>query len=175
MFSEEARAGKTNAVSGVLTLGVISDTHGLLRPEAVAALRGTDWILHAGDFGSAEVLAAVRALAPSPERFVAVRGNVDYGNWALALPERVSVEIAGRRILMLHDRHALGGSDPGAAGYHVIISGHSHQPLVERRGGALFLNPGSAGPRRFRLPVSLAFLTIHSNTGELDARIERLL
>lgn len=162
-------------MNGALTLGVVSDTHGLLRPEAVAALRGMDWILHAGDFGSAEVLAAVRALAPERERFVGVRGNVDHGEWALALPERVSVEIAGRRILMLHDRHALGGVDPAMAGYHVIISGHSHQPLVERRGNVLFLNPGSAGPRRFRLPVSLAFLTIRGDTGETDARIERLL
>lgn len=163
----------------VITIGVISDTHGLLRPEAVAALRSggsVDWILHAGDFGSEGVLESVRALAPEG-CFAGVRGNVDHGAWALALPEQVSVEIDGVRILMLHDRHAFGGLDPGAAGYRVVISGHSHQPVVERSeaDGVLFLNPGSAGPRRFRLPVTLAWLTIDRETGEIEARIETLL
>ena len=156
-----------------MKIGIISDTHGLLRPEAVAALRGVDWILHAGDFGSAEVLAAVRALAPEG-CFTGVRGNVDRGAWAQTLPEREWVEVGSKAIYMLHDLQEL-DLQPATAGVSVVISGHSHQPRVEHRAdGVLYLNPGSAGPRRFRLPVSLALLTIHSD-GALEARIKELL
>jgi len=156
-------------------IAVISDTHGLLRPEAVAALRGVDWILHAGDFGSAEVLAAVRALASEPGQFAAVRGNVDHGAWAKYLPKRVTVKIAGARIHMLHD---LGDLDfnPATEGYAVVISGHSHQPRIEQRGSVIYINPGSAGPRRFRLPVTVARLRIpQKNPRKIHAEIIDLL
>lgn len=134
-------------------IGIISDTHGLLRPEAVAALQGCDVILHAGDIGKPHILDELHRIAP----VTAVRGNVDTGPWAATLPERVRVEAGGLRILMLHDLKQL---DRGAlaSGTDVVISGHSHVPRVEERQGVLFVNPGSAGPRRFRLPVSLAFI-----------------
>jgi putative phosphoesterase len=155
------------------SVGVISDTHGLLRPEAVAALRGVDWILHAGDFDSAELLETVRALAPAG-CFAGVRGNVDRGAWAQGLPEREWVELGGKAIYLVHDLQEL-DLQPAAAGISVVISGHSHQPRIERRAdGVLYLNPGSAGPRRFRLPVTLAFLTIDRD-GTVDARIQNLL
>jgi len=138
-----------------MTLGVISDTHGLLRPEAVAALRGADLILHAGDVGTLQVLDALRALAPT----VAVRGNVDTAIWATALRPTEVVTAGGHAIFMLHDRAEL-KVDVHAAGYAAVIFGHSHRPTVERRDGVLFLNPGSAGPRRFTLPVTVARLTV---------------
>ena len=136
----------------VARVGLISDTHGKLRPEAVAALRGCDTILHAGDVGRPEVLDGLRQLAA---RVIAVRGNVD-GTWAAGLPEVTEVDIAGRRILLLHDLKQL--SDEPRAGIDVVVSGHSHQPRIDRRGGVLYVNPGSAGPRRFRLPVAVARL-----------------
>lgn len=136
-------------------VGVISDTHGLLRPEALAALRGCDRIVHAGDVGAPEVLAALRALAP----VTAVRGNNDRGAWAGALAESEAVEVAGRWLYVLHDLHAL-DLDPAAAGFAAVIAGHSHRPLIEERRGVLFVNPGSAGPRRFTLPVAVARLRI---------------
>ena len=137
-----------------LTVGVVSDTHGLLRPEAVEALRGSDVILHAGDVGESHVLQELGELAP----VFAVRGNVD-GGWARLLPERRRLELGGAPVLVLHDR-ALLGLDPAAEDLRVVVFGHSHQPLAERRGGVLWFNPGSAGPRRFRLPVSVGRLVI---------------
>jgi len=136
-------------------IGVISDTHGLVRPEALRALRGADLIVHAGDVGAPEVLEALRAVAP----VVAVRGNNDRGRWARALAETEVVERGGRALYVLHDLHEL-DVDPRAAGYHAVIAGHSHQPRVEHRDGVLYLNPGSVGPRRFRLPICVARLQI---------------
>jgi hypothetical protein len=138
-----------------MTIGVIADTHGLLRREAVAALRGSDLILHAGDVGAPQVLDALRAIAPT----VAVRGNVDTAIWATALRLTEVVAADGHAIFMLHDRAAL-NVDAQAAGYAAVIFGHSHRPTVERRDGVLFLNPGSAGPRRFTLPVTVARLSV---------------
>ena len=132
-------------------IGVISDTHGLLRPEAVEALRGVSHILHAGDVGREGVLDALRALAP----VTAIRGNVDTAPWADALPGRCRLTLGGMDILMVHD---VADAGPDGAGADVVIFGHSHKPVVERRGGQLWLNPGAAGPRRFRLPVTLALL-----------------
>ena len=162
--------------AGTLLVGVISDTHGLLRPEALAALDGVDAIVHAGDIGGAGILDALRRIAP----VVAVRGNNDRDAWAASLPEIAKTEIGGTRIWVVHDlsslrahlgrrgpspttacgahEHAELGKDPAFAGVAVVISGHSHSPRVERRGGLLFLNPGSAGPRRFRLPIAVARL-----------------
>jgi uncharacterized protein len=148
-------------------IGVISDTHGLVRPEALRALRGADLIVHAGDVGTPEVLDALRAVAP----VVAVRGNNDRGRWARALAETEVVERGGRALYVLHDLHEL-DVDPRAAGYDAVIAGHSHQPRVERRDGVLYLNPGSAGPRRFRLPICVARL--HVDARRLRAEIVTL-
>jgi putative phosphoesterase len=136
-------------------IGVIADTHGLLRPEAVAVLAGSDLILHAGDVGRPEVLAALRALAP----VVAVRGNVDRGAWAEVLPERETVRLDGVRLLLLHDAKAL-DFDPAAAGYRAVVAGHSHRPGIVEKDGVLRFNPGSAGPKRFRLPVAVGRLIL---------------
>ena len=136
-------------------IGLISDTHGLLRPQALDALRGSELIIHAGDVGKPEILAALRKLAP----VIAVRGNVDKADWASTLPE-TAVAQAGEVLLhVLHDIHAL-DLDPAAAGFHIVVSGHSHQPGQIERKGVLYINPGSAGPRRFQLPVSVALLTV---------------
>jgi len=148
-------------------IGVISDTHGLVRSEALRALRGADLIVHAGDVGTPEVLDALRTIAP----VVAVRGNNDRGRWARALAETEVVEQSGRVLYVLHDVHEL-DVDPRAAGYDAVIAGHSHQPRVERRDGVLYLNPGSAGPRRFRLPVSVARLRVEAR--RLQAEIVTL-
>ena len=136
-------------------VGVISDTHGLMRPEAVAALRGVDRIVHAGDVGTPEVLAALRPIAP----VTAVRGNNDRGAWAEGLPERATLTVGGRKLLVVHDRNAVRGT---AAVRHVaaVVSGHSHKPALEWRDGVLWVNPGSAGPRRFSLPVAVARLLV---------------
>ena len=150
---------------GTLRVGVISDTHGLLRPEALAALSHCALVLHAGDIGKPEVLAGLQRVTA---RVVAVRGNVDGAAWARDLPERVELELAGRRVLLLHDRKQLSGEH----GYDVVVSGHSHRPSVERRDGVLFVNPGSIGPRRFSLPISLALLRV-DGTG-LDVRTVEL-
>ena len=138
-----------------IRVGVISDTHGLLRPEALQALRGADQLIHAGDIGSMQVLQALEQIAP----VTAVRGNNDRGPWAASLPADVRFEVAGLNIHVLHDLKAL-NLEPATAGVQVIVSGHSHIPKVERVGGVLFVNPGSAGPRRFKLPVSVAWLEI---------------
>ena len=138
-----------------MRIGVISDTHGLVRPEALAILDGCACIIHAGDIGKPEVLDALQALAP----LEVIRGNVDSGEWASAIPERLDLEVGGLRIHVLHDLKTL-GLDPVAEQVDVVIAGHSHQPRIEEVGGVLYLNPGSAGRRRFSLPISLALLDI---------------
>jgi putative phosphoesterase len=145
-------------------IGVISDTHGLVRPAALEALRGAERILHAGDVGRPQVLLELARIAP----VVAVRGNVDVGGWAAELPETAEVEVDG---VWLHVRHVLDDLDldPRAAGFSAVITGHSHRAAIEQRDGVLYLNPGSAGPRRFRLPVSVATLWVSS--GGLHAQI----
>ena len=143
-------------------VAVLSDTHGLLRPEALAALRGCDHIVHAGDVGGIDILDALREIAP----VTAVRGNNDKGGWARRLRATESMEIAGTRICVVHELVRL-GSDPAEAGYQVVISGHSHRPSKARRGGVLYLNPGSAGPRRFSLPITVALLHLPSRRATL--------
>jgi len=138
-----------------MLIGVISDTHGLLRPEALAALEGSEHILHAGDVGDAAILDRLRAIAP----VTAIRGNVDVQGACALLPQTELVELGGRSIYMLHDRQAL-DLDPIAAGIAVVVSGHSHHPAIQWHKGILDFNPGSAGPRRFSTPVSLGFLTV---------------
>jgi len=137
-------------------IGIISDTHGLLRPEAERALAGVDHIIHAGDIGRPEIMDALRRIAP----VTAIRGNVDSGEWAREYPDTHLVRLAGKSIYVLHDLKML-QVDPGA-GIDVILSGHSHVPKVHTVGGILYLNPGSAGPRRFRLPITLATLDVTS-------------
>ena len=137
------------------TLGLVSDTHGLVRPEALEALSGVDAIVHAGDIGSPDVIALLSAVAPVH----AVRGNVDRGAWAQAFPATEVVEIEDVLLYLLHDLDAL-DLDPAAAGFAAVISGHSHTPRVEQRGDVWFVNPGSIGPRRFTLPIALARMTI---------------
>jgi uncharacterized protein len=149
-------------------IGVISDTHGLLRPEAAGALRRSEMILHAGDIGRPEVLEQLERTAPVR----AVRGNNDRGDWAAGIPETLTITAGGLKIYMLHDLKTI-DVDPKAMAVDVIIAGHSHKPLVEDRDGVLYLNPGSAGPRRFKLPVTLAHLLIRS--GKPEAKIVELI
>ena len=139
-------------------IGVISDTHGLLRPAAIEALRGVEHILHAGDVGDASILDSLRNVAP----VTAIRGNIDVGGPCSHLPATEVVTLHGHTFYMLHDRQAL-DLDPAAAGFSAVISGHSHKPLIEWRHGVLYMNPGSAGPRRFSLPVSIGLLTISAD------------
>jgi putative phosphoesterase len=148
-------------------VGLISDTHGLLRPEAIAALRGVDAIIHAGDIGAPDVVERLAAIAP----VTAVRGNNDHGIWAEKLAATETLEIGGARVYVLHDLKEL-ALDPGAAGLAAVIAGHSHQPRVEERAGVLYVNPGSAGPRRFRLPVAVGRLTVKD--GRVRGRIVEL-
>jgi len=136
-------------------IGVISDTHGVLRPQAVKALGGVELIIHAGDLGGPEVLAALEAIAPVQ----AVRGNIDKGDWARPLPRNRVVAVDRVQLYVLHNLYEL-DLNPGAAGLAAVIYGHSHQPILERKDGVLYLNPGSAGPRRFSLPVTLALLQV---------------
>jgi uncharacterized protein len=157
-------AGRGLTKARATTVGLVSDTHGLVRPEALAALRGVDVVIHAGDIGAPDVLDAFAELAP----VTAVRGNNDRGAWARRIPETVTATIAGVVVHVVHDRHEL-AIDPEAAGVAVVVSGHSHRPVVERRGGVLWVNPGSAGPRRFSLPVSVARLVIAD--GRIRARL----
>lgn len=145
-------------------VGVISDTHGLVRPEALAALKGSELIIHAGDVGGPEVLEELRRIAP----VVAVRGNNDRGAWAEALPEYEAFEVDKSFVYVLHDLKELDIA-PAAAGFRVVVAGHSHKPLIEERRGVLYLNPGSAGPRRFKLPVTVAHLKF--NGGDASAEI----
>ena len=150
-----------------LRVGVISDTHGLLRPEALAALAGVDHLIHAGDVGHPEVLERLREIAP----LTVVRGNNDRGVWGKALPAVEFVELAGRYVYVIHDIADM-DLDPVAAEVSVVVAGHAHRPLKETRDGVLYLNPGSAGPRRFSLPVTLARLTLGAS---VDAEIVTLL
>src|SRR5262249_6152311 len=136
-------------------VGVISDAHGVLRPEAERALRGSDMIVHAGDVGSPEVLRGLEKIAP----LIAVRGNNDRDAWARELPITETVEVGQASLYVLHDLGEL-DLDPRASGFSVVIAGHSHQPRCERRDGVLYFNPGSAGPRRFRLPVSVGTILV---------------
>ena len=140
-----------------VSLGLISDTHGLLRPEALAALRGSRHIVHAGDIGDPAVLEALSRIAP----VTAVRGNNDKGAWARGLREFETLEIAGARICVVHDLSRL-RMDAAAAGFQVVVAGHSHRPAKTQRDGVLYVNPGSAGPRRFKLPVTVARLALPS-------------
>lgn len=142
-------------------VGILSDTHGLLRPEAIKALRGVDHILHAGDVGDPSILDSLSAIAP----LSAIRGNIDAHGPCSHLPATEVIDLHGYTFYMLHDGQAL-DLDPVAAGFAAVISGHSHRPLIEWRNGVLYLNPGSAGPRRFSLPVSLALLTIRADSLE---------
>ncbi len=144
-------------------VGIISDTHGLLRPEAETALAGCGVIIHAGDVGREEVLVALRKIAPVH----AVRGNVDHGSWADTLAETAIVEVEGYKLYVLHRIEDL-DIDPAAAGMGAVICGHSHVPSQQIKNGVLFLNPGSAGPRRFHLPVSLALLRVNRSGLEVE-------
>lgn len=151
-----------------MTIGVISDTHGLLRPEAIEALRGSQLILHAGDLGTEEVLRALECIAP----VVAVRGNVDEAPWAEQLHVYERAECAGKSLYILHSLAEL-YINPKAAGMDAVVYGHSHQPLIEWRDGVLFFNPGSAGRRRFSLPITVGRIEIVD--GELHPEIIPLL
>lgn len=148
-------------------VGVISDTHGLLRPEAKAFLRGSDFIVHAGDIGDASVLTELAAIAP----VTAVRGNNDQGKWAEAVAEFEVLQVGELLLYVLHDLSEL-DLDPVAAGFRIVVSGHSHRPSIEERGRVLYLNPGSAGPRRFKLPIAIAELEISRDS--VRARIVEL-
>ncbi|HEY6270678.1 MAG TPA: metallophosphoesterase family protein [Terriglobales bacterium] len=147
-----------------MTLGVISDTHGLLRPKAVEQLGGSDHIIHAGDIGSPEIIAELQTIAP----VTAIRGNIDTQAWARQFPETEAVELAGKLIYIIHDVSAL-DINPQTAGFAAVISGHSHQAGQEVRNGVLYFNPGSARPRRFKLPVTVGRLEITGN--ELTATV----
>lgn len=150
-----------------IKIGLISDTHNLVRPEAKCALAGVDRILHAGDICDPEVLDELRAIAP----VVAVRGNNDRGSWAGSIQFTETVELGGVSIYLLHDLNEL-DIDPQAAGFRVVISGHSHRPAIQDRDGVLFVNPGSAGPRRFTLPISLGLIEIVR--GNVSAKLHTL-
>lgn len=138
-----------------MRIGIISDTHGLLRPEAVERLAGVDHIIHAGDIGRADVISDLRKIAP----VTAVRGNIDRDEWAAGYPQTEMVKLGGRFFYVLHNLAEL-DLDPIAAGIDVVVSGHSHQPRIETVDGVVYLNPGSAGPRRFSLPIALATLDL---------------
>jgi putative phosphoesterase len=146
-----------------LQVGVISDTHGLLRNKVTEALQGVDLIIHAGDIGGEAVLKALRRIAP----VVAVRGNMDRGEWALKLPETEVVAIDKTVVYVIHDAMRL-DLEPGPAGFGAVISGHTHRPAVIRRRGVLFVNPGSAGPQRLNLPVAVAILRVQGRSLEAN-------
>jgi uncharacterized protein len=151
----------------MLRLGIISDTHGLLRPEAERCLAGVDHIIHAGDIGRAEIIDRLRLIAP----VTAIRGNIDTADWARVYPETDTVRLDGRSFHVVHDVHDL-RIDPATDGIDVVISGHSHRARIAEIDGVLYLNPGSAGPRRFKLPVTLATLEI--TAGKLSPVIHDL-
>ena len=157
-----ARTGE-RVCADAFRIGLISDTHDLLRPAAADFLRGSDLIVHAGDICGRSVLDALRSIAPT----VAVRGNNDRGDWADALRESELVEAGGIVLYVIHDLAAL-DLDPPAAGVRVVVSGHSHKPVAETRDGVLYVNPGSAGPRRFSLPISIAALLVADGAPTLE-------
>lgn len=148
----------------LMIIGVISDTHGLLRPEALELLRGSEHIIHAGDIGSPDIIPALEKIAP----VMAIRGNVDTQPWARRYAETEVVELAGLHIYVIHDLNAL-DLNPKAAGFAAVISGHSHQPKQQMKDDVLYFNPGSAGPRRFKLPISVGRLQILN--GKIEAKI----
>lgn len=148
-------------------IGIISDTHGLLRPQAAAFLRGADHILHGGDIGKREILRSLAAIAP----VTAIRGNIDTADWAADVPETRQLTLAGIRIHIVHDRQHI-DIDPAADGVDMVVSGHSHRPGIEHCGGVLYINPGSAGPRRFKLPVGVAEVLVEN--GSITPRIVEL-
>jgi putative phosphoesterase len=150
-----------------MRIGVISDTHGLLRPEAVDLLRDSEHIIHAGDIGSPDIIPALETIAP----VTAIRGNIDNATWAQLFPETEVVELGGVSIYVIHDVNAL-DLKPQAAGFAAVISGHSHVPKQEIKNGVLYFNPGSAGPRRFKLPVTVGRLEVV--TGRVSAKIRFL-
>jgi putative phosphoesterase len=150
-----------------MRIGVISDTHGLLRPEALGALRGVDRILHAGDVGGPEILDRLRELAP----VTTVRGNIDREPWAVALADNEVLEVDGISIYLLHNLDQL-DLKPEAAGFRIVIYGHSHRPKIEEKNGVLYFNPGSAGPQRFQLPVSVGVMEIKD--GNIRVRVINL-
>jgi putative phosphoesterase len=149
--------------SAIHRVGVISDTHGLLRDEAMRALAGSELILHAGDVGNPEILDRLRELAP----VIAVRGNIDRGEWASSLPTTAVADAGSVSIYMLHNLEEL-DLDPAAAGFQIVVSGHSHKPSRVERSGVLYLNPGSAGPRRFSLPITVALLDLGRSPWEVE-------
>lgn len=151
----------------VFRIGIISDTHGLLRPEALQRLAGVDHIIHGGDIGRPQVMDELRKVAP----VTAIRGNVDTAEWARDYPETATLRLEGRTFYILHDLHTL-DIDPVAQGIDVVISGHSHQVRIATIKGVLYLNPGSAGPRRFKLPITLA--TMELGAGKLEPVIHEL-
>lgn len=151
-----------------MRIGVISDTHGLLRPSAIESLAGTDHIIHAGDIGAPEVIEELRKIAPT----TAIRGNVDTGEWARHYPETELLRLGGLAIYVLHNLKQL-QIDPAASGIDVVVSGHSHRPKIDTINGVLYLNPGSAGPRRFALPISLASLELSG--GEVSPLIHEIV
>jgi len=158
---------RERSTNEAVQIGVISDTHGLLRPEALEALAGVDFIVHAGDIDAPAVIETLKQIAPVH----AVRGNMDFGPLIGGLSETAVVEAGGRMLYVLHDLHRL-DLDPAAAGFDAVIFGHSHRPHLEKKSGVLYVNPGSAGPRRFGKPVSVARITV--DNGRLSARIVEL-
>ena len=147
-----------------MKVGVISDTHGLLRPEALDLLRGSEHIIHAGDIGAAEIITKLEQIAP----VTAIRGNIDVQPWARRFPESEVLELGGLHIYIIHDVKAL-DLNPKAAGFAAVISGHSHMPAQETKNGVLYFNPGSAGPKRFELPISVGRLEI--SNGRISSEI----
>jgi len=147
----------------IRSVGLISDTHGLLRREALDALRDSDLIIHAGDVGAPEILDHLRAIAP----LVAVKGNIDKGDWASQLPETAVADAGPARIYVLHDLKQL-DLDPAAAQFKVVVSGHSHKPAQFQKEGVMYVNPGSAGPRRFRLPITVARLNLRTQPWKVE-------
>lgn len=139
-------------------IGLISDTHGLVRPEALDALQGVELIIHAGDIGKRAVLSALKGIAP----VAAIKGNIDRGAWTKPLADTKLLKVGGTRLFVIHNIKEL-DRDPVARGYQVVVSGHSHKPSVATRDGVLFVNPGSAGPRRFKLPIGVGKLFIEDN------------
>ena len=148
-----------------MRIGLISDTHGLVRPEALQALAGVERIIHAGDVGGAEVIEALRRIAPVE----VVRGNNDKDTWGQQLAPWLALEFDGVGVHVLHDLNEM-DLDPAAAGFRVVVAGHSHKPRVIERDGVLFVNPGSAGPRRFSLPVTLGYLNIEAGAARAEIR-----
>jgi hypothetical protein len=170
-FVVRSRALESNParfrVNAFVQIGVISDTHGLLRPEAIEALRGSQYIIHAGDVGAPEILDKLAAIAP----LTAVRGNIDKAAWAQKLSETEVLKAGGICIYVLHDLERL-DLEPKAAGFSVVVTGHSHVPKQETRDGVLYFNPGGAGPRRFKLPITVGRLTI--TAGKVKAEVLKI-